>query len=202
MSVAPEAERVAAAVPALVVGQGDLLGQLEERRLAPRENVAPNVGVGGHDAELVGRQLAGLQKDGVGNSDLAYVMQGGRQPDQLHHLVGKSKGQSQQCRDTAHALRVLAGVIVAKFGGQGQPLQNLDPSPFQVARTLLHLDLQDLILVLQSQVEEAGFQQVFHPQHDFRQVKRLRQEILGPIKQELVVSSTAFDRPSTPGWGR
>ena len=71
--------RVAAPVPALMmpaadsVGRLDKVGLLQERQLF--QNFRTDRGVGLHDLEFFLRQLAGLVQDGLGDIDLADVMQ-------------------------------------------------------------------------------------------------------------------------------
>jgi hypothetical protein len=58
------------------VGQRDLLGHLEQRKCASCEHLGPDGGVGLHVFVLGFGQLAGLAEYGVGDGDLAEVVQG------------------------------------------------------------------------------------------------------------------------------
>ena len=73
--VARQAVGVAGAVPALVVGARDLLGGLEQLRLAVREHARAEHGVRLDDLELLVGEAAGLEQDRVGDRDLADVVQ-------------------------------------------------------------------------------------------------------------------------------
>lgn len=64
------------------------------------------------DGELLAGQGAGLLQDGVGNADLADIVQVSGQMDDLGHAGRKAHAQSQDLADNRHFLGMGAGPVV------------------------------------------------------------------------------------------
>src|SRR5690606_25485711 len=121
--LALEPPGIAAAVPALVVAVGNI------RRLAQVGNGGQHLetvqGVALHDLPLLRRQLAGLQEDGVGDADLADVVEQGAAPhmDQLviphPHLTGDGEGVGH------HPPAVAFGFLLLEGEGPGPALEGV-----------------------------------------------------------------------------
>ena len=94
-----------------------------------------------HDDALLRGQPAGLEQDGVGDADLAHVVQGGGPLDQVHRLCVQPGRAAEAGRQPGHPLRVLAGVVVAELGRPGQPLQHLGMCLLQRPGPLAHAPL-------------------------------------------------------------
>ena len=65
---------------------------------------------------------------------------------------------------------MLTRLIVAKFGGGREPLQDLNMHVLELARALCHT-------LLESGVERTRFQKILHAQQYFGRVERLREKI-------------------------
>ena len=97
---AAQAKRIPAAIPFFLVGEGDLLGKAQEacgdaeQGLRLGDGVPAKGGVGLHDLELGGGELAGLEEDAVGNADLADVVQWRRLVHQFDVAVGEFGGEA------------------------------------------------------------------------------------------------------------
>ena len=85
--IALQSIRVAAPIPAFVVPAGDLIGGLQQRLLAKIIQILQHLGsqhaVGLDDFKFLRGQFAGLVEDLVVNADLADVVQGRGQRDQI-----------------------------------------------------------------------------------------------------------------------
>ena len=123
--LATQAGGIAAAVPALVVGERDLGRDLQNRKATFTENAPADHGVGLDDLELLRRELARLEQDRVGNPDLADVVQGGRALDHLDQLLVQAQHSREQVRGVRDALGVPVGVVVAVLAHQRQALEVL-----------------------------------------------------------------------------
>ena len=128
------AGRVPGAVPALVVVQGDLGGELDERRAAARQDLGAHGGVRLHDVELFGGQRARLQQDRVGHGHLADVVQAAGQPELRGPVVGLAQLVGDLGRHVADADGVLAGVGVAELGQHRQALERLELVLLEIVR--------------------------------------------------------------------
>src|SRR5262249_14775091 len=73
---------VSAAVPSLMMREGDLFGQTQQRKLASRQNPRANCRMTLDDLEFLGRQPADLHQNRVRYADLADVMEFGGTPDE------------------------------------------------------------------------------------------------------------------------
>jgi hypothetical protein len=95
-ALAFEAVWVAGAVPAFVVGEGDLAAQLQDRDRTVGQDVAADQGVGFDVLEFLWRELGRFEQDDVGDADLADVVQrrGLAQPADL--FLGQPEGRAQQ----------------------------------------------------------------------------------------------------------
>ena len=129
-----QAGRVAAAVPALVVGDRDLLRHPDERERAPGEHLRADRGVGLHVLVLVVGQLAALGEHRVGDGDLADVVQGRGELDELELRVGQPEALGDLDRQVADPMRVPAGVVVVELGGRGEAGEHLELRLLELAR--------------------------------------------------------------------
>jgi hypothetical protein len=116
---------VAAAVPALVVGAGDLLGQAQPAPVRARQHLRARLGVAAHRGHLLRRQAPRLEQHRVRRGDLADVVQRRGAAQVLAGLLVEAELGGQQRRGAADALGVLVGLVVAPLGRSGQPPQRL-----------------------------------------------------------------------------
>src|ERR1019366_10123326 len=105
--IAREPVRIALAVAALVVGERNLLAELQHARARAGEDLGPDRRVRLHHLELVGRQLARLQEDRVRDADLADVVERRSAADQLDILRRKVERRGDQRSAATDALGVL-----------------------------------------------------------------------------------------------
>jgi len=117
--VAGQTLRVAGPVPALVVGEGDLLGDAQELGLPAGQDVGAGGRVALDGVELGGCQRTGLEQDGVGDADLADVVQRGCFAEQAGLGGGKAQGRREPVRGHADTASVLGGDVVAVLAHQG-----------------------------------------------------------------------------------
>ena len=99
--------------------------------------------------------------------------------------VGQPELLGQERRHLPDAVGVLAGVVVAELGGDRQPLDDLDLRLDQLARPLAHLGLEQLVLALDLDVEEARLEQRLDAQQQLVLLERLVDEVLGAARQRL-----------------
>ena len=110
-----EAARIAVAVPALVVGEGDRGTHVEDRGGGAAQQAVALLGVGLYDRALLGGQRAGLEQDRVGDRHLADVVQGRGVADASAELGAHPDRFGQQRGEASDALDVGTGVLVAKL---------------------------------------------------------------------------------------
>ena len=170
---------IAGTVPALVVGERDVLGGAQQRPHAAGQDVGPDHRVPLHLLEFAGRQRSRLQKDRVANADLADIVQGRRSLDRQRHLGGQSQLAGEGPGEPTDTSRVFAGVVVAELGGERQPLEDLEPRDLQLPRPFLDGRLEPAVVLVQLQVQEARDEQVADAQQRFDGVERLVEEVLG-----------------------
>ena len=77
--------------------------------------------VAAHDRHLVVGQAAGLEQDAVGHADLADVVQDAGVADQVGLGGGQPELERDLAAEPAHALDVIAGVVVAQLRGLREP---------------------------------------------------------------------------------
>ena len=82
---------------------------------------------------------------------------------------------------------MVAGVVVTKLRGKGEPVDDLDLCALELARALAHLGLEHLVLALDLQIQEPGLEQRADPEHDFIARERLVQKVFGPTRQRLAL---------------
>jgi hypothetical protein len=131
--LAGEAVGVARAVPALVVVADDPLGHLEQLGGGPAEHARAEQGVGLDHLVLLSGEPARLEQDGVGDRDLAEVVQRRRLPDEPHHPVAVTGAAREQRGQVADPLGVLVGVVVAVLRRQCQAPQALELGRVELA---------------------------------------------------------------------
>ena len=136
--LAGQAGRVAVAVPALVVGAGDLLGHAHDVRARARQQLGADRRVAAHELAVLGRERAGLQQDGVGHADLAHVVQQARVAQRLGLGRGHAQLQPEALAHAADALEVQAGLLVARLGGLGEAVDDLELRLAQLDGALAH----------------------------------------------------------------
>jgi len=71
----------------LVVADGYLGSHFQYRNVTFSEDAATDRGVRLHELELLGRELAGLEQNLVGDADLANVMERGGTVDRGYHFA-------------------------------------------------------------------------------------------------------------------
>ena len=118
---------VAASVEALMVGEGDFRGEVQQRRARVGEDVVADLSVALHHFALPLAQLARLQQDRVGDRHLADVVHGSGEVDRPHRLLVEAVGAGQQRRVPPDAADVSAGLEIALTDRLGQPPQHLRP---------------------------------------------------------------------------
>src|SRR5581483_9958921 len=131
--VACKTARIAAAVPALVVRPGDRRGELQQLAARAAEQVAAELRVRPHDLELLGRQRSRLAENGVGNRDLADVVQRRGETEQLDPGLGEAESLRDLRRVAADALEMRTGRAVAVLDGAPEPAQRARVGPLQRA---------------------------------------------------------------------
>ena len=123
---------IAVAVPALVVVMADVVGVAQVFLVAGAgerlQDLTAGEGMGLHDGALFRSQGSGLVEDGVGNGDLADVVEGGRAGNdadgglvQIVFRAGAGHLIQQDAGEAADAQNVLSGFHAAVFndGGEG-----------------------------------------------------------------------------------
>src|SRR3954452_4546697 len=119
--LAGEPVRIAAPVPALVVGQRDRLRHLDQRRPRPREYVRADRRVGLHLLPLAGVETAGLLEDAIRDPDLADVVHGARVPKEVGLALVHAHRERQPVTEGAHPRDVLASLVVARLDRGAEP---------------------------------------------------------------------------------
>ena len=147
--LAGEAARVAAAVPLLVVAEGDRRRHVEDRGGGAAQQPVALLGVGLHDRALLGGERAGLQQDRVGDRDLADVVQRCRVAEPLAELAVEPGLLGEQRREAPDPLDVRAGVLVAELdrhrqAPHGLRLRDLElgERPVQLAGAVVDLPFE------------------------------------------------------------
>ncbi len=159
--IARQPQRVTAAVPLLLVAVGDFLGHAQERHphaqppLGVLDGVAAERGVGLHDLELLGGELARLEEDAVGNADLADVVQRRGFVEQVDHALVEHRLKARMARQPLgqgldvelRAPDVVAGFVVPRFRerGHGHDGHVLDGLHFQRPQGHLALEVGALV---------------------------------------------------------
>jgi hypothetical protein len=112
--LAPQGSRIAGAVSALVMGQRDRGGELDQLVARSRQDLVAVLGVPLHHAALLGRERPRLAQHGVGDAQLAHVvdLRGGAQP----LAVGLREAEPPRYGGAAlaHALHVRGRLLVAE----------------------------------------------------------------------------------------
>lgn len=124
---AAQAQRVTAAVPLLVVGQGDGACQLQDAVLVRTDDLGANRRVLAHDLPFAVVQRPGLEQHRIGHTDLAHVVHGGRVQQLVGPFRAAADGQGQGLGKVAHAQHVHAGLVVLVLGRAAQALHDLQP---------------------------------------------------------------------------
>ena len=93
-------------------------------------------------------------------------------------LVIHSGGAGEVRGDRGHALGVAAGVVVAEFGRDRQPLQRVEVGVLQLGGPLPDPPLQHHVLGRDLAVKVLGLQQVADPKQDLVHFERLGHEVL------------------------
>ncbi len=128
--VAGKAGRVAAAIPLFVVVERDLLGDGEKIDtllgilLGLLDGLVAEPCMGFHDDPFLGRQLARLEQDVVGNTDLADVVQRCRLHQQFDGVARQRIGKTwmglqrlgERTDVTLRAAQVITGLGGSRFG--------------------------------------------------------------------------------------
>ncbi len=160
------AGRIPAPIPVLMVKPGDFFCDAHDRRAPPREDLRPDGRVPLHDGKLLRGKPPGLEQDRIGDSNLAEIVERSSPLHQLHHHRTETQRVRQQRGHPADPLDVLAGIVIPELGGAGQPIEDLEPGLVQVAGPLPDPGLEDPIVILQMEVQEAGNQEVVDPEQD------------------------------------
>ncbi len=168
------------------MAEGNFLRHAQHAEAAPREDAGADRCVRLDLLELLDRELPQLQEDGVGDADLADVVQRGRAPDEQDLPVAQPEMPRQEGRHLPDALGVLPRLVVAELRRAGEPLDDLVLRRLEVARALPHLRLEDLVLALHLEVQEARLEQRADPQHHLVGVERLGDEVFRPAQERLL----------------
>jgi hypothetical protein len=110
-----------------------MLGRVQQVGLATGQHACSEHGMGLDHLVLLGREPAGLQQDGVGNRDLAEIVQRRCLAHQPDRTVVVAKAAREPCCEVAHALGVLVRVVVAILGGRRKPAQQIDAHFLEIA---------------------------------------------------------------------
>ena len=172
-----EPVRIAAAVPALVVGERDLLGHHQQLVGAAREDPRADRRVQLHRRELLGRVLAGLQQQVVGDADLADVVQPRRVADERRLGWIHAELEREQLARPADPVGVLPGRVVAVLGREREAVEHLELRVLELARALHYALVQEVVGALELDAQVARLQEVAHAQQHLGHVDRLGQEI-------------------------
>ena len=127
---------IAAAVPPLVVVVTDVVGIaqvfLVGQIVQTFQNVTAGEGVGLHDLPLHLGERAGLVQDGIGDGDLAYIVQGGGAGDDgdgavVQVILGTGPGHllQQEAGEAADTQDVLSRLHTAVFDNGGQNVHHV-----------------------------------------------------------------------------
>lgn len=108
-----EPVRVAEAVPALVAGQGDLLGEPQQARMAPGVDARAEIGVRLHKVAFGASEPPWLVQDKVAHADFADIVEprGGEQ--QPHLVLGPAEDDREGGGVAPYALGVLARTVAS-----------------------------------------------------------------------------------------
>jgi hypothetical protein len=90
-----------------------------------------------HERPLFGRQIALLEQDGVGNANLADVMQGRGLLDALALLGGPAQIPGRHAAVQAQPLNVRAGFLIAKAGRLHQSGERIQIAGFELGAIAL-----------------------------------------------------------------
>ena len=166
-----------------MVRQGDLARHAHQVGLVAIQQSGTDGGVGFHDGPFVGLELARLEQDGVGDTDLADVVHRAGIQDQVTLCLAPVQGPGQHGTDVAHPQDVVAGFLVPVLGGFAQTLDHLQPGAAQLFGLHPHHGVQGGGLVVQESVRQMHIQQVAHPHQQLGAVERLGQVVAGPGTQ-------------------
>ncbi len=195
---------ITAAIPALMVMPRNLLRDVHLRNVGLAEDLPAGHGVRFHDLALAGRQLAGLQQDRIGHHQLADVVQARGQIHQEAHVVFQPDLASQDRRQPADPVAVLAGRVVEPLGGErllfDQLTEVLDPFPIgggelaaQLALVPAQLVLYNVSLTRRCRGETRQVLAVVH-EHLFRLGFLVQRKQLMQVHQSNVWLAGAFVR--------
>ena len=123
--LAHQALGVATAVPFFVVAQRHFMRQGQHAATVRANDFSADFRVAAHHVPFLGRELAGLLQDGVGNANFAHVVHGRGVQQVVRPLRMAARRQCQQAGKVAHADDVHAGFVVFVFGGAAQALHDL-----------------------------------------------------------------------------
>ncbi|KAG1386819.1 hypothetical protein G6F59_016677 [Rhizopus arrhizus] len=132
------------------MAQCDQCADLDEAVLAATEQFMADPGVPAHDRQLLVVELALLEQHGIGNRDLAHVMQRRRHLDQLDVILGQAELLGDQSGDPRHAFQIGTGAGITELDRTGQSRQGFafafldlvhagQQPLFQRQRTLFHV---------------------------------------------------------------
>ena len=186
--------RVAFAIPALVMTDRDVGGELNQFAPAAGQNRCADRGVSLHHGDLVRGQLARLEQNMVGGRDLADVVQRCSQID----VAAQPFRQSQPFRDHPAVLcnpeGVIACVVVAIFDRQRQPKNDLFLALLQRVGGARHLARQQRRAVVQLTDCRAEPDHVAQADLGLEAFRPLRQEVGRAGRERLQPHFVAFDR--------
>ena len=131
-----------------------------------------------HDLEFLTCKRSRLEQDVIRYSYLSNVVQRSRATNELDGGGLEPNGLCQHRRDLSDTLGVIAGIVVAKFDGGRESLQNLELRLLQLLCALYYLPLQLGILATKGLIQEVCLEEVSDPEQHFARVERLTQEIL------------------------
>ena len=101
-----------------------------------------------HDLDLFRLELSRLEQDGVGDADLADVVQLGGLLEHVEPLALPAQFASDEPRVLAHAQHVPPRVVIAELGCAGQAVDHLLPRAGQLGRPPQDFRLQLVRILL------------------------------------------------------
>ncbi len=159
------------------MAQGDDRAGLDEAVLAARQQLVADLRMPAHHVGLVLGQRAGLHQHGIGDGDLAHVVQRRGQLDRADLVFRQAQFVGNQRGHVRHALQIGAGAAVAVLDGAGQARQGLALALLDLVHARQQALLQRQGPLLDVLRLLAQLQQVAAARAQFARTDRLDQEI-------------------------
>ena len=114
----------------------------------------------------------------IGNADFTNVVQRCGKSKHFDLVLGLPESAGNDSSQLSDALRVLPGIIVAIFGCNCQPIEDLKLGFRQLASTFKNFGFQGYVMLPKLGVQPASAQEILDPEDDLGCVERLGQEIV------------------------